>query len=218
MKLTKISLVLLLSLFLLTGCGDKSKDKAIAILNDYMTIEQQFDAILKNIVELENKDQQMYQEILNQGKKNSKQAESSIAIALDTVEERKAAIEQSKIVLQSADQEFNSLEQVIKKIKNVSDKKHGQKLLDLFNARNKIFDDLYSQYMTGLNLDKELFQMLGDDKSHLKEINQQIAKRNLAFDEVSKSMTEFNRVSELFQQEIMSFLNTIGIPDPASSQ
>lgn len=192
----KKSLVLLLALFILTGCGQQTKDNAGAILNDQFVIEQQLEIIMNHIIELETKDQQTYQVILTQGQKNSSQAESSISNALATVDERRAAIEQAKAVQQSATEKYISMEHKIEKIKNSSDKEYMQNLLDLYRSRNKVFDVLCNQYMTGLTLDKELYEMLNDETLSLKPINDQIAKRNLIFDEVSQLMTEFNRLSE----------------------
>jgi Putative cell-wall binding lipoprotein len=216
MKYFKYGFIMLLALFMLTGCSDKAKEKAVAILNDQMKIEQQFDDALQKIVDLETKDQQTYQEILDQGKKNSKQAESAISTALAALEVRKAAMDQGRMVLQTSTQKLDSMEREINKMNNVTEQKQGQMLLDLYRTRSKVFDDLYSQYMTGLALDNELYQMLGDETLHLKQINNQIAKRNLTFDEVSKLMTEFNRVSELYQQEKLSFLSAAGIPNSES--
>lgn len=207
MKFFKYSFMMLIALSILAGCSDNAKEKAVAILNDQMIIEQQFDDVLQKIVDLETKDQQTYQEILDLGKKNSKQAESAISTALATLEERKATMEQGKAVLQSATHKIDSMEREINKMKNITEKKQGQMLLDLYRTRNKVFDDLYNQYMAGLSLDHELYQMLGGEAQHLKQINNQIANRNLTFAEVSKLMAEFNRVSELYQQEKLSFLN-----------
>jgi Putative cell-wall binding lipoprotein len=190
------SLVLLLVLFILAGCGQQTRVNASAILNDQFVIEQQLDTIMNQLIELETKDQQTYQIILTQGKKDSSQAESSISNALATVEERRAAIEQGKVVHQSAAEKYISMEHKIEKIKNSSDKEYMQNLLDLYRSRNKVFDVLCNQYMTGLTLDKELYEMLSDETLPLKPIKDQIAKRNLIFDEVSQLMNEFNRLSE----------------------
>jgi len=210
MKRVKISVVLLLSLAILGGCSDKAKDNAVALLNEHMVLEQKFSGYLKQMTQLEAKDQQTYDAILTQGKKDYLNAQSSISDALKTIEERKTVLVEAQKALLTASENMNSLEKEVKRIKSIEKSEQGHKLIDHYKARDEVFTNLYNQYMIGLELDDKLYQMLNDKSSNLKQINNQVAERNRAFTEVTKLMQDFNQKSQEFQDGKISFLKQLG--------
>ncbi|TCZ75594.1 hypothetical protein E0485_17030 [Paenibacillus albiflavus] len=212
MKRVNISVaLLLLSLAILGGCSDKAKDNAVTLLNEHMVLEQKFSGYLKQITQLETKDKQTYDNILTEGKKDYLNAKSSISDALQTIEERRSVLAEAQNALLAASENMNSLEKEVNRIKSIEESEQGHKLIDLYKSRDEVFINLYNQYMSGLELDDKLYQMLNDKSSNLKQINNQVAERNRSFTEVTKLMHEFNQKSQEFQDGRISFLKQLGV-------
>ncbi|UGB32505.1 YkyA family protein [Metabacillus sp. B2-18] len=193
-------------LFLLSGCfGPAPEEKIYTILEEAVTLEDSFKEQQQPLLELEKKEADLYNKIMDLGMKEFAQVVSLSNQALTSVEERESKIQMEYDSIMSSKDKFNEINEEIEKIKDETLLQSAQELKSAMEGRYKSYEKLYENYKKSISLDKELYSMLQKEDLEMEQLETQIDKVNKSYQSVMEQNNEFNKLTEQYNDLKIKF-------------
>ncbi|MCM3160328.1 YkyA family protein [Metabacillus litoralis] len=193
-------------LFLLSGCfGPAPEERIYTILEEAVTLENSFKEQQQPLLELEKKEADLYNRIMDLGMKEFEQVVSLSKEALTSVEERESKLQMEYDSIMSSKDKFNEINEEIEKIKDETLLQSAQELKSTMEDRYKSYENLYENYKKSISLDKELYSMLQNKDLEMKQLETQIAKINKSYQSVMEQNNEFNKLTEQYNDLKIKF-------------
>jgi len=193
-------------LFLLSGCfGPAPEERIYTILEEAVTLENSFKEQQQPLLELEKKEADLYNRIMDLGMKEFEQVVSLSKEALTSVEERESKLQMEYDSIMSSKDKFNEINEEIEKIKDETLLQSAQELKSTMEDRYKSYENLYENYKKSISLDKELYSMLQNKDLEMKQLETQIAKINKSYQSVMEQNNEFNKLTEQYNDLKITF-------------
>ncbi|MFN0602889.1 YkyA family protein [Facklamia hominis] len=195
MKKTKLVLILISILFLVSGCGRSIQraNRAIGLIQDHVT------NIIGKISEVQNREfdlQANFEATLKQSEDLSAFLSSDTPLA-ENISKRQALIDEiakSQTTLQEMVEELNSLPD-----KEQLPKEQVQKLIEYVKQLNQDLDTYVAQYRTNLKQETATFKALANTKTNhesffkvFNNINQLYTENNMNLDRVIANFDPLN--------------------------
>ncbi|SFS81166.1 YkyA family protein [Paenibacillus sp. 453mf] len=208
-------IVLLVSITVLTAC---SKEEAVNIVHAIETTvqtENQMHSDLNQLAALEEEDMVLYEAILEQGREDSEELAELLDNAQIHVKERADLLDASKSIMDAAKIQSERWEEELSVFRGskVSEgvSLQAEELWADYQARQRIFDQLYTRYESALQTETELYALLEEKGSLLSitELKAKVAERNLVFVEVNEIKNEFNEATKTFNNKHQAFVAEI---------
>ncbi|UHA59445.1 YkyA family protein [Metabacillus litoralis] len=134
-------------LFLLSGCfGPAPEERIYTILEEAVTLENSFKEQQQPLLELEKKEADLYNRIMDLGMKEFEQVVSLSKEALTSVEERESKLQMEYDSIMSSKDKFNEINEEIEKIKDETLLQSAQELKSTMEDRYKSYENLYENY------------------------------------------------------------------------
>jgi chromosome segregation ATPase len=209
--LKKKNFALLLILFcLLSGCfGPAPEERIYTILEEVVTLEDSFKEQQQPLLELEKKEADLYNKIMDLGMKEFEQVVSLAKEALTSVEERESKIQIEYDSIMSSKDKFNEINEEIEKINDEKLLQSIQELKSTMEDRYKSYEILYEDYKKSISLDKELYSMLQKEDLEMEELETQITKINKSYQTVLEQNNEFNKLTEQYNELKIKFYEEV---------
>jgi hypothetical protein len=199
-------LVTCILLIFLSGClGPSPEEKIYSILEKVVTLEDSFKEQQEPLLELEKKESELYNQIMDLGMKEFDKVITLSKEALDLVEERETKINKEYESIMSSKEEFTAITEEIEKIKDENLAKQASELKSTMEDRYSTYESLYKSYKTSISHDKELYIMLQKEDLTLEGLEAQIKKVNDSYKSVMEHNEEFNKLTEEFNKSKMEF-------------
>lgn len=193
-------------LCLLSGCfGPAPEEKIYTILEEAVTLEDSFKEQQQPLLELEKKEADLYNKIMDLGMKEFEQVVSLSKQALTSVEERESKIQMEYDSIMSSKDKFNEINEEIEKIKDETLLQSAQELKSAMEGRYKSYEKLYENYKKSISLDKELYSMLQKEDLGMEQLETQIDKVNKSYQSVMEQNNEFNKLTEQYNDLKIKF-------------
>ena len=110
-----------------------------------------------------------------------------------------------------AKKEFTKFSGEIEKIKDEKLKAQATELQALMNKRYGSHDQLFEAYSNGLNEDRKIYEMIKDEDLMLEDLELQIETTNAIYESVFEANTQFNQLTEEFNDAKIKFYEEFGI-------
>ncbi|MFD1038721.1 YkyA family protein [Virgibacillus byunsanensis] len=180
-------------LAVLSACnGTSAQEEVYNHLEKAVTLEETFQQQQEPIAELEQKEQELYSEIIDLGMDELDKIKELSNEAIGVIEERSEKIELEKESIDSSKGEFVQIEPLIEDIESENAQSKASEMYEVMMNRYKAYSDLYSVYNESLTLEKELYTMLQEDDIEQEDITEQINKINSSYQEVIEANELFN--------------------------
>lgn len=203
---------LLVAMFLaLAGCTRSPEEKIYQILESVVAQEEKFEEQQKPLAELEKKDHELYEQIMQLGMKEFNKIVELSEEGLKIVEERQAHIEKERESIEDSKKQFQDIRPLIDKLEDKKAAELGEKLYKTMTDRYKFHDELYEHYKKGLQLDKELYTMFQKEDLTYEKLEQQIEKINEAYQKVLEANEKFNEETKKYNELKIEFYKAAGI-------
>ncbi|MGM8366224.1 YkyA family protein [Virgibacillus sp. W0181] len=177
----------------LSACGQENAiDKMYNHMEETVKLEKGFEEQQSEITKLEEKEKELYNEIIELGMDDFGQIVDLSDEAIDTINKRKEKIDQEKESIQASKEEFLKVEKLIEDLDEEDIKNKAQEMYDEMVTRYESYDEIYSAYTTSLNLEKELYTMLQKEDIEQDELISQITKINESYKKVLEANKQFN--------------------------
>ncbi|WP_337017208.1 YkyA family protein [Oceanobacillus massiliensis] len=194
MHLKKLSFILLITLIaLLTACSSQSTEEQIhSHLEEAVNLEEGFENQQGEITDLEVQEQEIYNQIIDLGMEDFEKIKELSEQALGTIDEREEKIELERESIETSKEEFVKIEDLITELDDGTAKEKAENMYEMMNKRYTAYGQLNDAYVTSLEQERELYEMLQQEDIEQETLTEQINAINESYEKVLSSNEEFN--------------------------
>jgi hypothetical protein len=212
-RITRISIAVVISSFLLTGCisRESSAEKLYQVLENVVDAEKEFEEQQEPLVELERQEKEIYNEIMTLGMKQHEKIVTLSDEALSIIEKRKNHLQLEIDSINASKTEFKKAEEIISDIKDSEQKKKAEDLSKIMKKRYQLHNRLSKEYSSALDRDKELYLMLKEESILYDKLEAHVADLNTTYQKVLEANEEFNDVTAQYNEKKLEFYKQAGL-------
>ncbi|WP_053070320.1 YkyA family protein [Alkalihalobacillus pseudalcaliphilus] len=199
-------LLIVMTLFLLTGCGNDVADKVFEHLEKAVELEAPFTEQQELISQAEENEQELYDEVIDLSMEEFEKILSLTEEALASIETREEAVAVEKESIEAGYQEFLKVEELESEIKDDEGLPPFQGLVENMHARYNSYQDLHNAYVDSLELDRALFELLQQEEEFdLVELQQLIEDVNASYQVINEARDIFNEYTAQYNNDKQSY-------------
>ncbi|EJR80227.1 YkyA family protein [Bacillus cereus group sp. MYBK249-1] len=201
-------LIGLLSLNLLSGCSSEKTEDTLYRLFE-AAAEQEKD-LANNVIKLKNfemQDQNMYEQILKEGKKDNTLVTEKINKVFKNLNDRKEILKTEEEIIDAGLAEFKNTSMYIKRLKDKVLQEQAQQVKELYQSRYKAFKNMNDKYLKLLGAEKELYEKLKTKDTNLKRIKEKVEEINKLHKDIEIQVEKFNHSTQKYNEEKLIFYN-----------
>jgi hypothetical protein len=212
-RITRISIAVVISSFFLTGCISKesSAEKLYQVLENVVDAEKEFEEQQEPLVELERQEKEIYNEIMTLGMKQHEKIVMLSDEALTIIEQRKHHLQLELDSINASKTEFKKVEEIINNIKDPDQKKKAEDLLKIMKKRYQLHNRLSKEYSSALDRDKELYLMLKEESILYDKLEAHVADLNTTYQKVLEANEEFNDLTAQYNEKKLEYYKQAGL-------
>ncbi|MFD2043955.1 YkyA family protein [Ornithinibacillus salinisoli] len=201
MTLKKIIFPLIMStFFVLTACGESVDTQIYNHLEEAVSLEKGFEDQQTAINNLEKKEQEIYEKIIELGMDDFDTIKELSVEATTVIDERADKIEIEKNSIDESRVEFEKAESLINEIDDETVKDKAENMYEVMMERYDAYGILYEAYINSLNLERELYEMLQKDEMDQETLTAHIDKINESYQVVIEANETFNTYTSDYNQ------------------
>ncbi|MGE6400163.1 YkyA family protein [Bacillus mycoides] len=206
MKYGKVAVVGALSVGLLSGCfGEKPEENLYTAFETAATQEKSLADDTKKLEQLEKQGQELYSQILQEGKEHNEAVTKKIEEATANVNEREKVLKNEKELLEKAQKETKSVQSNIEKLEDKKLQKQAKVVEESYKNRYAAFQKMNEDYTKALANEKELYEKLKVKETKLKEIGEKVKTVNELNVEAQKAKEQFNKHTKEYNDSKLAF-------------
>ncbi|MGF2714358.1 YkyA family protein [Bacillus cereus] len=206
MKYGKLAVVGALSVGLLSGCfGEKPEENLYTAFETAATQEKSLADDTKKLEQLEKQGQELYSQILQEGKEHNEAVTKKIEEATANVNEREKVLKNEKELLEKAQKETKSVQSNIEKLEDKKLQKQAKAVEESYKNRYAAFQKMNEDYTKALANEKELYEKLKVKETKLKEIGEKVKTVNELNVEAQKAKEQFNKHTKEYNDSKLAF-------------
>ncbi|SCC18869.1 Uncharacterized protein BW664_01970 [Bacillus mycoides] len=206
LKYGKVAVVGALSVGLLSGCfGEKPEENLYTAFETAATQEKSLADDTKKLEQLEKQGQELYSQILQEGKEHNEAVTKKIEEATANVNEREKVLKNEKELLEKAQKETKSVQSNIEKLEDKKLQKQAKAVEESYKNRYAAFQKMNEDYTKALANEKELYEKLKVKETKLKEIGEKVKTVNELNVEAQKAKEQFNNYTKEYNDNKLAF-------------
>ncbi|PFE02946.1 hypothetical protein COE15_23820 [Bacillus cereus] len=206
MSYRKVALVGVLSVGLLSGCfGEKPEENLFVAFENAAKQEKSLFEDAKKLETLEKQGQELYTQVLNEGKEHNEAVAQKLDQAVSNVEEREKILKSEKDALEKAQKETKAVQSNVEKIKDKQIQKQAKKVEEAYKKRYDAFQKMNENYVKSMAIEKELYAKLKVKETKLKEISEKVNELNKLTEEMQKEKEKFNGYTKEYNEGKLAF-------------
>lgn len=193
----------IISIVLLGACsgdGDSAEDKIYDHLEEAVTLEKDFKEQQSTITELEEKEQGIYDKILDLGMDDFEEIKELSDEAITVLEDLEESVGIEKESLADSKEEYEKIETIIDEIEDEDVKAKAEDLYDVMQKRFAAYDKLNEAYVGSLEAGKELYSLVQDEDSTQESLSEQTSLINEYYETVLEENESFNSYTDDFNE------------------
>ncbi|MFD2704964.1 YkyA family protein [Salibacterium lacus] len=187
----------------LNACGGNAAEQAYTHLEEAASLENGFEEQQEPIMNLEEKEQQLYEDMLSLGTEDMEQIQSLSEEAVGLAEERKQLLEQEKESIESAYEEYQSAVEQMNQVEQAQEE--AQAVEKAMENRYNAYQDLYESYQKAVKQDIDLYQAFSNEDLAIDELQNRIDTVNQQYNAVVENRDAFNRYTDEYNQAKQDF-------------
>jgi DNA repair exonuclease SbcCD ATPase subunit len=208
--------VITISIFLimfLTGCnsGPLPEEQIYVHLEQAVKLETEFEEQQEPMTNLEQKEKELYNQIIELGLKELEQIKQLSAEAIQTVDDRKEMLDQEYESIKQSKAEFDKINEIVTQIEDEELKSESDALIQTMEERYQAYEELYAAYSTSISLDKELYEMFQVEDLTMEALEGKINEINKSYEQVIQLNESFNTITTNYNNQKKSFYETAGL-------
>ncbi|MFJ8456193.1 YkyA family protein [Bacillus paramycoides] len=202
----KVALITILSIGLLGGClGAKPEEELYVAFENAANQEKPLFDNVKILKKLEIRGQELYNQIIEEGKVHNEPVIQEIEQAIIGIDARGGLLEDEKVVLEKAQKEVTAVHGYINKIEDKKLQTQAKQVEESYKKRYESFQKISENYTKSLKIEKELYEKLKDKDTKLKEINETVTAFNILNEEILKEKEKFNQYTKSYNVGKLAF-------------
>jgi DNA repair exonuclease SbcCD ATPase subunit len=199
------------SFALLSACSGESTEEQIhSHLEEAVAQEAEFEEQQGQITDLEQREQELYSEIIQLSMDEFEQIQTLSQEALEVIDERSDKISQERESIESSQETFQMTEELIAELDEGIQAK-GEEMYNVMGNRYAAYYDLFDTYVNSLELERELYEMLQQEDTEQEALNEQINSINESYQSVLGFNEQFNEYTVEYNDLKQEFYNEADI-------
>lgn len=197
----------LLMLFVFTACnGENASEQIYEEWEEAVQIELEIESIQDPLAENEQTESELYTDMLELSEVDEIEPLSQEAVA--SAEERRELMEEEKSIVDEAYEQFETGTDHIENIEEEEERQTAEEVVSTMDERYEAYNALHEQYVTSIDNDIELYEMIANEQVEVDELQEQHEVVNEAYEAISELNAEFNQKTDEFNEDKMNFYNT----------
>ncbi|MFB1081268.1 YkyA family protein [Jeotgalibacillus sp. JSM ZJ347] len=190
------------SAIILSGCvfGTPAEQEISEKLEAAVAAEEGYVSAQNDLRELETEEQQLYDEIMSYSMEEFEQINSLADEALSNLNEREEKLSEERAAIESSEEEFAGVADLTADLDSEDLKQHVDSMIETMNNRYLAHDELSSAYETGIDLNRELYQLLKNEELQLEELEGQITSVNEQNAVIIEANSAFNDLTNKYNE------------------
>lgn len=186
----------------LASCSHNVHDKIFAHLDAALEIEQEFIESQEKLNELEERDMEIYDALMELDAVDEGRLQSLTDEALQNVSERMKLLEEERNSIIQSKEEFQKIEPLIEEVEKDAIKEKLENLFQTMMERYEAYDEVYETYVESLYLTENLYNHLKNEAAYtvlyetLEEVNRSYEKLFKANDKFNVLTKQYNRLKQ----------------------
>ncbi|SFL57114.1 YkyA family protein [Salibacterium qingdaonense] len=203
---------------ILNACGGNAAEQAYTHLEEAASLENGFEEQQEPIMNLEEKEQQLYEDMLSLGTEDMEQIQSLATEAVGLAEERKQLLEQEKESIESAYEEYQLAVEQMNQVEQA--REEAQAVKKAMENRYTSYQDLYESYQKAVEQDIELYHAFTNEDLEIEDLQNRIDTVNQQYSIVVENKDAFNSYTDEYNQAKQNFYEAaeLDISDPESEE
>ncbi|HHT7189447.1 YkyA family protein [Bacillus cereus group sp. Bc222] len=202
----KIALVGGLLIVVLSGCiGEKPTESLYVAFENVTKQEKALFDDAKKLENLEIQEQDLYTQIIKEGKEHNEAVLPKIEQAIANIDEREKVLGNEKDALEKAQKATKSVQSYVDKIEDKKLKKQAKNIEESYKNRYEAFQNMTKNYTKSLTIEKDLYGRLKDKETQLKEIGRKVNTVNTLNEEIQKEKEKFNHYTKEYNEGKLIF-------------
>jgi len=212
LKYKKVAIVAAISMSLLAGCfGPKPEEELYVAFENAAKKEKTIFEDAKTLETLEKQGQELYSQIVKDGKDNNQVVKEKLDQAVKSVADREKVLDKEKETLDKAQTETKDVDKYVKELEDKKLQEQAKKVQAAYKGRYDTFKKMYDSYKKSLKLEKELYTMLQSKDEKLKAISEKVKGVNQSYQEIDAPKNKFNEYTKQYNEEKLSFYKQANI-------
>ncbi|WP_062105262.1 YkyA family protein [Bacillus niameyensis] len=217
MKKQIYGLLMIILIMMMTACSSP-EDNIYQIIEETAVKEVDFEKQQEPMKELEIKEKELFDQIMELGMKELDEIQQLADDALANLDEREKLLTKEQEAINQSKEEFEKASTEISKIKDDKLKNEALELDKLMKTRFNAYESLNEAYLNGLAEDRKIYDMVKKEDLKLEDLEKQIEASNKAYEAVLISNEEFNEATEKFNAAKLDFYKAAGFKISTSNE
>ncbi|WP_242315082.1 YkyA family protein [Bacillus cereus group sp. BfR-BA-01355] len=196
----------IISISLLTGCfGAKPEAELYVALENATKQEKTVSEDVKKLEVLEKQGQELYNQIINDGKDSNQAIMPKLEQATKNINDREKVVKKEKEAFGKAQEEVKSVHKTIDKMEGAALQKQAKNIQDIYKKRYTSFSQINDSYQKLMEFEREVYKSLGEKETNLKKISEKIKGVNQMNEEIQREKEKFNGYTKEYNKEKLDF-------------
>lgn len=180
-------------MIILSACnGVSTQEKIYEHLEESVHLEAEFEELQDQIVALEEKEQDIYNQISELGKDDLEEIKKLSQDAIESVEERSNIITLEKESINASQEEFEKVKDLIDELDEEAMKKKAEEMYGVMMDRYEAYENLHTAYIETLKQEEELYLLFQSEEVEHEELSEQITMINEGYEKFLTENEKFN--------------------------
>ncbi|ENH97216.1 hypothetical protein J416_07242 [Gracilibacillus halophilus YIM-C55.5] len=198
-------LVTMITMLLLIGCNQESTvEKMYDHLETAVELEQPFAEKQDTFSELEERDQEIYNELIQLSADELDKIESLTGEALNNIEERKKILADEKESMKSAEEEFLKAKKLVSDLDDPL-QETANEMITTMEERYQTYYELNDAYMVSLEEEKALYELFQKEDLTEEELSNLINTVNQQYETLMELNDTFNELTNTYNDQKANF-------------
>jgi hypothetical protein len=213
LRINRIILALIASVFLLTGCvsKEKSAEEIYKMLENVVEAEKEFEEQQEPLLALEKEEKEIYNQIIALGMKQHEEVVKLSDQALSLIEKRRGHLQKEIDSINASKKEFKKTEEIKEKINDPEQKRKMEDLFEIMSNRYKVHKQLSKEYKAALEHDEELYLMLKNESISYDRLETHVMGLNTTYQKVFDANEKFNELTAQYNKKKLEFYKEAGL-------
>ncbi|RYG74027.1 hypothetical protein EU245_03935 [Lentibacillus lipolyticus] len=202
---------IILFVFLPACSGKSASEQIYNHLEKAVELEKTFEKQQDPIVELEQKEQEIYKKIIDLNMDEYDKIKELSEKALANIEKREKKIKLEKESMQASKEEFMKIEDKLTDLEEASVQDKADEMFAAMTDRYEAYNELHKAYSKSLSLEEELYTMLQDKELEQETLSDHIASLNDSYQKVIEANKAFNNLTNEYNGLKKEFYDAAGL-------
>ncbi|WEG11752.1 YkyA family protein [Pullulanibacillus sp. KACC 23026] len=203
----------LIGLLFIGGCSKQASpaEQAYTDMEKAAHEEKTFNDQQKPLIQEEQKEQNLYNEIMALDMKHFDQISAKSEEALKSIKKRRTLIMKEKESIDQAEKVFEKAVPLLKEVKTGKSATYAKALINDMSNRKSAFQTLYKDYSDSLDQETALFNLLKTKNLTVEKLQAQLDKVNNSYKKINTDKDKFNNSTNQFNQDKKNFYKSMNI-------